>query len=175
MTTDPTTADALADLSRRIRLLEDERDIARLIASYGPLVDAGESEPVSMLWAEDGVYDVEGWLMEGRDQVRAMVESEPHQGLIGRGCVHFHSPAVIRVIADTATAVCETLLVIRRDPASDGRDRGFTVQRGGATHFDLRRSADSVHGWVVVRRTTRLLDGSDEGTALLARARPDAD
>lgn len=162
----------LADLLARVALLEDERDIARLIASYGPLVDAGEAESVSRLWADDGVYDVEGWLMDGREQVRAMVESAQHQGLIGRGCVHLHSPAVIRVTGDDATAVCETLLVVRRNDSSDGRDRGFGVQRGGATLFELRRSDDSPHGWEVVRRTTRLLDGSAEATALLAQARP---
>jgi hypothetical protein len=36
----------LSDIERRLRHLEDERDIARLIASYGPLVDAGDAEHV---------------------------------------------------------------------------------------------------------------------------------
>ena len=176
--------DVLADLLARVRRLEDERDIARLIASYGPLVDAGEADAVSRLWADDGVYDVEGWLMRGRADVHAMVESPQHQGLIGRGCVHFHSPAVIAVNGDVASAVCETILLVRRDDSPDGHSRGFTVQRGGATHFELRRADASMHGWEVVRRTTRLLDGSAESTELLSRARlsggatarePDAD
>ena len=33
------------DLAARLRRLEDERDIARLIASYGPAVDAGTPTP----------------------------------------------------------------------------------------------------------------------------------
>lgn len=32
---------AVDELLARVRRLEDERDIARLIASYGPAVDAG--------------------------------------------------------------------------------------------------------------------------------------
>ena len=36
--------DRIADLERRLRALEDERDIARVIASYGPLVDSGDAE-----------------------------------------------------------------------------------------------------------------------------------
>jgi SnoaL-like domain len=61
--------DRLDRLERRLTALEDERDIARLIASYGPLVDSGEAERVAALWAVDGVYDVEDWLMTGRDEV----------------------------------------------------------------------------------------------------------
>ncbi|EUA19096.1 hypothetical protein I553_10224 [Mycobacterium xenopi 4042] len=32
----------------------------------------------------DGVYDVEGWAMNSRDDVAAMVASDAHQGLIRR-------------------------------------------------------------------------------------------
>jgi len=32
------------DLAARLRRLEDERDISRLIASYGPAVDAGDPD-----------------------------------------------------------------------------------------------------------------------------------
>lgn len=38
----------------RLRRLEDERDIARLIASYGPAVDAGDADAAAGLWASDG-------------------------------------------------------------------------------------------------------------------------
>jgi ketosteroid isomerase-like protein len=43
----------------RLRQLEDERDIARLIASYGPAVDAADSDAAANLWSEDGVYDID--------------------------------------------------------------------------------------------------------------------
>ena len=64
----------LARLEERVGRLEDELAITRLVASYGPLVDAGEAEGVAGLWAQDGAYDVEGWQMTSREDIRAMVE-----------------------------------------------------------------------------------------------------
>ena len=52
---------SLADLEKRLKHIEDERAVERLIASYGPLVDAGEADATAELWALDGSYDVEGW------------------------------------------------------------------------------------------------------------------
>ena len=39
----------LAALERRLRRIEDEREIERMIARYGPLVDAGDAEAVGDL------------------------------------------------------------------------------------------------------------------------------
>src|SRR5690606_13414251 len=72
----------LAALEARLRLLEDEREIQRLVAAYGPLVDGGRAEGVAALWTEDGVYDVDGLFMSGRAEIAAMVRSAPHQNLI---------------------------------------------------------------------------------------------
>jgi ketosteroid isomerase-like protein len=150
-----------ARLERRLQRVEDELAITRLIASYGPLVDAGEADAVAAIWAEDGEYDVEGWHMRGRADVHAMVVSEQHQSLIGSGSCHFLGPAAVQVDGDCAVAVCESLLVLHRD----GR---YTVWRAGANHFELGR----VEGrWVVLRRTTRALDGSQAARDLLAGAR----
>nr|WP_090278926.1 nuclear transport factor 2 family protein [Mycolicibacterium komanii]CRL74594.1 hypothetical protein CPGR_03737 [Mycolicibacterium komanii] len=148
----------LADLERRLRRIEDERAIERMIASYGPLVDAGEADAAADLWAEDGSYDVEGWHMAGRDEVAAMVRSRAHQGLIRRGCCHFLGPAVVTVDGDEAVAVCDSVLVTRHDD-------GFAVSRAGANHFRLRRSDGR---WVIVARRSRLLNGSAEARELLA-------
>src|SRR5215213_6946114 len=78
----PTVTDErLAELERRLQRVEYERAIERLIASYGPLVDAGEADSAAQLWATDGTYDVEGWPMRSREDVAAMVRSDEHQGL----------------------------------------------------------------------------------------------
>jgi SnoaL-like domain len=148
----------LADLERRLQRIDDERAIERLIASYGPLVDAGEADAVSRLWATDGTYDVEGWPMRSRADVAAMVRSDAHQGLIGRGACHFLGPAVVTVDGDDAVAVCESVLVIHRG-------EGFVVWRAGANHFRLQR----IEGrWQIVERTTRTLDGKAEARDLLS-------
>ncbi|MBN9635783.1 MAG: nuclear transport factor 2 family protein, partial [Actinobacteria bacterium] len=78
----------LTELEARLRRVEDERAVERMIASYGPLVDAGEADDVAAMWAPDGVYDVEDWLMTGRGAVAAMVRSPGHQDLITTGCTH---------------------------------------------------------------------------------------
>ncbi|MCK0176712.1 MULTISPECIES: nuclear transport factor 2 family protein [Mycobacteriaceae] len=150
--------DALARLERRVQRMEDERAVERLIASYGPLVDAGESDAAAALWAADGVYDVEGWQMRSSDEVAAMVRSDGHRGLIARGCCHFLGPAVVTVDGDSAVAVCESIVVTRRA-------EGFAVWRAAANHFRLRR----IDGrWRIAVRTTRALDGGPEAPALLA-------
>ncbi len=89
------------DIAARLRRLEDERDIARLIASYGPAVDAGDADAAARLWAPDGIYDVDGWRMEGREQVHAMVQSSAHQKLVAKGCCHFLGPCVVTVSGDS--------------------------------------------------------------------------
>ena len=151
----------LAAIERRLARVEDELAITRLVASYGPLVDAGEADATAALWSEDGGYDVEGWQMRNRADVAAMVRSEGHQHLIENGCTHFLGPAAIRVAGDEAIAVCASVLVRHRDD-------GYSVRRSGANRFRLRRASGSPYGWEIVDRRTRALDGSAEARALLA-------
>ncbi len=148
----------LADILRRLRRVEDELAILRIIASYGPLVDAGEAQATAELWCADGEYDVEGWRMRGRDQVRAMVESPAHRTLIAAGSAHFQGPARIDIDGDEALAVFESLLVHRE---SDG----YEVLRASVHRLELRRESD---GWRIARRTGRLLDGGEQARELLS-------
>lgn len=146
-------------LAERLRRLEDERDIARLIASYGPAVDAGDADTAARLWAADGTYDVEGWRMQSRADVHAMVSSQHHQNLVADGCCHFLGPCVVTVNGDSAVAVCESLVLVR-----DGQC--YPVWRCTANHFVLERSEQ---GWRIAARTSRVLDGKAEAHALLTR------
>lgn len=152
------TDDSLAALSRRLQRLEDERDIAALIASYGPLVDSGSADDVSELWTEDGVYDVDELCLDGADAIRAMVRSPAHQRWIADGCAHFVGPAKITLTGDDAIAVCHSLMVVNTVD-------GFVVRRATANHWHLERQDE---GWRVVRRTSRVLDGRTESPDLLA-------
>ena len=149
--------DRLAELEARLARIEDERAIERLIASYGPLVDAGAADDTAALWAVDGRYDVEGWSMASRDDVAAMVRSDAHQGLIGRGSTHFLGPAVATVDGDRAVAVCESVLVVRHSER-------YLVARAGVHYFQLSR----IDGrWQIQNRVSRTLDGSTEARSLL--------
>ena len=150
--------DRLAALEARLRQLEDEREITRLIASYGPLVDSGSADEVADLWTEDGVYDVEGRFMSNRAEIHDMVLSDDHQGLISKGCCHFLGPVHVTVDGDTARAVCHSILLLHH------KERYLPV-RVGANHWELRRTPG---GWRTTRRTTRSLDGTSEAPHLLA-------
>ena len=154
-----TVEERLAAVEQRLRRAEDELAIARLMASYGPLVDAGDADAVAGLWAEDGEYDVDGWHMRSRADVAAMVRSPAHQGLISGGAAHFLGPVWVDVDGDQAVAVCESIVVRRNE---DGG--GYRVWRAGANRVTLRRTAA---GWQIVKRTTRALDGSAESRDLL--------
>ncbi|WP_205873584.1 nuclear transport factor 2 family protein [Mycobacterium camsae] len=147
------------ELLVRLRMLEDERDIARLIASYGPAVDAADPDAAAGLWAQDGVYDIDLMRLEGRDDLRAMVNSGAHQKMVNNGCSHFLGPAVVTVDGDTAVAVCESLVLVREGD-------GYRVWRATANHFALRR----IEGrWRIGTRTSRVLDGNPQAHALLTR------
>ncbi|WP_166908719.1 nuclear transport factor 2 family protein [Mycobacterium sp. DL440] len=142
----------------RLQRLEDELAIAKLLASYGPSVDAGNADNAAELWAIDGTYDVEDWLMTGRGGVHQMVSSASHQDLVAAGCCHFLGPAVVTVNGDSAVAVCESLVLLRDSEA------GYRVWRATANHFALER----VDGrWQITTRTSRLLSGNPYAHTLL--------
>jgi uncharacterized protein (TIGR02246 family) len=150
------------DLMIRLRRLEDDRDIRQLIASYGPAVDAGDADAAARLWSSDGVYDVDGWRMEGRADIHAMVRSAAHQNLVAKGCCHFLGPCVVTVTGDEAVAVCESLVLIR-----DGSNNGaYRVWRATAHHFVLRRNDEQ---WEITTRTSRVLDGNPDARVLLTK------
>jgi len=159
-----TVEERLALLEQRLRRAEDELAIARVMASYGPLVDAGDADGVAGLWAEDGEYDVDGWQMRSRADVAEMVRSPAHQGLIDGGSAHFLGPVRIDLDGDEAVAVCESILVRYNRDGS-----GYQVWRASANHVTLRRTTP---GWQIVTRTTRALNGSAEARDLLAAGAP---
>ncbi len=84
------------ELAARLRRLEDDRDIRQLIASYGPAVDAGDPDAAARLWASDGVYDVDGWRMEGRADIHAMVAPPPIRIWWPRDAATSSDPASLR-------------------------------------------------------------------------------
>lgn len=146
------------DVLTRLQRLEDELAIMKLLASYGPSVDAGNADRAAGLWSNDGTYDVEDWLMTGRRGVHDMVSSAGHRDLVATGCCHFLGPAVVTVSGDSAVAVCESLVLL-----SDG-ESGYRVWRATANHFVLERLDGR---WQITTRTSRLLNGNPYAHALL--------
>lgn len=146
-------------LEERVRTLEDERAVARLVTSYGPAVDRGDAAAAAALWVEDGEYDAEGpGRMAGRSAIEAMVAGEGHQSMVP-GCAHLNGPSVVRIDGDEAVAIGYSS-VYRTD---DGRHRLF---RMAANRWELVRTAD---GWRAQRRVNRRL-GSEASLLLLGGA-----
>ncbi|TMK64671.1 MAG: nuclear transport factor 2 family protein [Actinobacteria bacterium] len=150
--------DSTEELLDRLRRVEDEQAIQRLILSYGPAADAGLTSFAAGVWFEDGVYDwdADGVPHEGSGAVDRMLQDARHQGLIAEGAAHFAGPALIEIDGDRATALNYTL-VMRR---TDGQ---FRLWRVSAVRWDLERSDSS---WRIRRRTNRLLDDSGGGRRL---------
>ena len=140
----------------RVRRLEDESAITKLIMSYGPAADAGLTSFAGQLWLDDGEYDwdANGEPHQGSAGVDAMLQSDGHQGLIAAGIAHFAGPLLIDLDGDPATALNYSLIMRRED------DR-FYLWRVSAVRWDLVR-ADA--RWRVQRR--------DEPAARRDRRRP---
>ena len=146
------------DLVARVRRLEDESAIQRLIMSYGPAADAGLTSFAGGVWLEDGVYDwdADGEPHEGSAAVDEMLQGSGHQGLIARGVAHFAGPLLVDIDGDRATALNYSLIMRREE------DR-FFLWRVSAVRWDVERHGSS---WRVRRRTNRLLDETGAGRGL---------
>jgi hypothetical protein len=156
--------DRLNSLEARVAALEDELTIIRLMATYGPSVDALAAEVTAGLWAEDGFYDSGVAVFDGAAGLRTMVETDPHRGYVQAGAAHVVSAPRVMVEGDTAVAVCHSQLLFR-DEAADG----WRVWRVTANRWDWARTED---GWRVVGRTNRPLDGSPDGPELFGASLP---
>lgn len=146
----------LAALEHRLRAVEDELAIHRLIVRYGLAVDTGDAERTVAVFSEAGVYDADVRLMRGRGEVADMVRSARHQNMVGR-CAHQIGPAVVRVDGDHALALGYSRVYLR-----DGD--GIGVYRVSMNRWELERRDG---GWLITRRVTRLL-GHDEAAGIFA-------
>jgi len=146
------------DLARRLRALEDELAVHRLIVRYGFAVDIGDAEQAAAVFAEDGVYDVDIGVMRGRGDVRKMVSGPRHQEMVGQ-CAHQIGPAVVELRGDRAVATGYSRVYL-------ATRAGTHIYRVSLNRWELERRDD---GWLITRRLTRLL-GHDEGKAVLQKA-----
>lgn len=159
-----TAADRLDRLERRVRELEDEATIARLIAGYGPLADSSQGDAVRDMWVEEGgTYELQGYHFTSADMA-ATVTSDLHRRFVSRGSAHTLGPARIWLDGDTAVALNYSVVFVH----DAGR---WVAERVASNRWDLTRTID---GWKVRRRVNRLLDGGPEAVAILAGHEPPA-
>jgi hypothetical protein len=150
----------LAALEDRVRQLEDQLAIVRLINSWGPAVDTGSSEEAGALWDESGVLESDMSRLEGPAAVVAMVESDGQQSLIRRGCAHVQSAPIVSVDGDRAIAIAYSQVFLHADD-------GHEVWRVSANRWECQRTAS---GWRLTRRVNRVIDGEQAARSVLEQA-----
>jgi len=152
--------DRLADLEGRLRLVEDQLAIHRLINTWGLAADTGNAEAAASLFADDGVLESDLSYLMGPEAVRSMINSEGQQALIEQGAAHIPAFPVLHVHGDEASASGYTT-VFRHT------EQGYEIWRVSANHWTFRRTTE---GWRLTRRTNHVIDGGPEALELLAKA-----
>jgi hypothetical protein len=155
----------LLALETRLRAAEDQLEIIRLLNTYGPLVDSGESEAAAALWTAGGGYNFSGGIsggtrLEAPAELVAMYETEGHKGLVAAGVSHFTGTPRITVSGDAAEAVGYSFVVLREG-------EGWKIWRAAINHWTLARTGE---GWRIVERFNRTLDGSPDSHATMRQA-----
>jgi len=137
----------LSALAARVQRLEDEREVQRVLTSYGLAVDSDSVEAMMRLYAEDAVVDIDGTtLMHGREETRQIVEGSAHQAILPT-CAHVMGPYVVEVEGDRAVATgYATVFTLQ-----EGRQQ---VWRQSFGRFDLERREGR---WQITRRSSRSL------------------
>lgn len=148
-------------IEERIQRLEDRAEIADLIARFGPIVDSGNGEKLTELWADDGEYRVGDEYTFVGGEIARLTDLETHQAYLARGCSHILTAPDITINGDQAYAVNHSVVLIRAG-------EGWVADRVSANQWEMKRT---VQGWRVVRRSNALLDGSEAARALLVQER----
>lgn len=161
-------------VEERLRIVEDQLEILRLIASHPPSADSGADYFTRSAYTADGVIDLGGGKSaSGNEQIAAMVKHPGHQAAIAGGLAHFAGLPRIEIDGDTAV-VTSYLQIITPHPTAEphevpnhGVSKGFRIHRVGANRWELVRGPS---GWQIKRRTLRPLDGSEPARDILRRA-----
>lgn len=155
-----TNAARLATLEARLKQLEDQLAIYQLLATYGPGVDSLSEDAVAGLWTEDGVYDAGGQNpFRGNAAIGDLVNQEPHQTYVGKGCAHVVSMPHVTVDGDTAVATGHSRVYLNQGDH-------WRVERASANRWELVRTPT---GWRVKHRLNRPLDGTAAPRDVLGR------
>lgn len=149
-----------ASLEERVRLLEDQLAVLRLIASWGPAADTGDGVAAASIWTDDAVLSAEGSGLQGAEAIKAMIESDGQADLVRRGCAHVQSLPLVRLDGDRATATNYGRVYLHSDD-------GYDVWRASVNRWEFRRGPD---GWRASRRTVHVIDGGPQARELLAAA-----
>jgi hypothetical protein len=150
----------LERLEAKVKDLEDQAAVLRLVCTWGPAVDSGRSREAGALWDESGVLESDLSRLEGPSAVTAMVESDGQQALIRQGCAHVQSAPIVAIDGDTGVVTSYSQVFLHAD-------EGHRVWRVSANRWECRRTPA---GWRLTKRVNRVIDGSPGPRELLVQA-----
>jgi len=162
-------------LEQRIREIEDRLEIYNLIAGHPPSADTGADYYAEAVYAEDGIFDRGPNLSgaTGNKAIAAGLKSEGHQAAIAGGLAHFTGLPHIALDGDRAV-VTSYLQILTPKRTGDmvevpnhGASRGYHIHRVVTNRWELVRATT---GWKIMRRTLRLVDGTEPSRAILRGA-----
>jgi len=154
----------VAGLEARLRSAEDQLAIQNLLMTYGPLVDSATGGPAGELWVDGGGYsftlpDGGTKRLSAPDEIAGMYAWQGHLDLVDTGCAHLTAPPRISVHGDEAEAVGYSVVILKEG------ERWF-LWRAAVNHWTLARTP---HGWRIVERFNRALDGSPESHEVMRK------
>ena len=132
-----------AALEARLRRVEDELAIRRILADYTAFLDARDYDSYVALFAEQGEWTNHGGRFTGRAAIRAMLEQVVGPpGNPSGATYHLNSNERVDVEGDRATAVSRFLFMMRSPenrpvPALAGLYRDEFVREAG--HWKIAR------------------------------------
>jgi hypothetical protein len=136
----------VADLQRRVRALEDEREIRAVLSRYGFNADLGRADAYVGLFTADGVMDLDPDVIQpsrwaGSEQLRTLITTDPHKQIEGH-CQHWMQglPMIVYVDGDRAVAEGDSMTVVR------GADGSFAVLMASYNRWTLVRTGQ---GWKI--------------------------
>ena len=155
----PTLAAAVAELRRRLQLLEDERDIREVLSRYGFNADLGRADAWVGLFTADGVLDLDPSIISpshlgGAAELRTMITTPPHKDIEGH-CQHQMQglPMVVYVEGDQAVVEGDSMTVVR------DRDGSLRILMASYNRWTLVRT-DA--GWRIRECVRRPIGSTDQ-------------
>jgi ketosteroid isomerase-like protein len=137
-----TLEEVVTQLATRVRSLEDELMITRLLTAYGLAVDGNDADGCADLYSPEAEFWLDGEkTLSGRAELSTIVTSEAHQAILP-GCAHVMGPFAVEVSGDRATATGYATVFVAE---SGGRQ----IWRQSFGRWELTRTES---GWRVQRR-----------------------
>ncbi|MGE0387358.1 MAG: nuclear transport factor 2 family protein [Gammaproteobacteria bacterium] len=154
------TAELIAQLTRRIQALEDERAVRDVITRYCFAVDSDDPDACESLYWGDCVVSIDDKVFYRGSQVRDIVTGPGHQSILPK-CSHVMAPFMVEVDGPRATATGYANVVVRNEDNATSR-----IWRQSYNRFELEKRDGT---WKIARRISYAV-GSAEAQAVLKKA-----